>query len=475
MRQINGRRIAAAIAQAKWHDGVTGGWIRNTVCSSTQYYHVLQNHWGMVLFYNPDVPDIGVSQLPQDMLFKTRGHLYARSEWGSDATFVLFRCGRFEIDGRNNADNNSFIIWRNTYLACDTGTKWGTDPSLKENSDGRHYSLYFRQTIAHNSMTIGTSNSEDLNYTTVCGGQISRVSPEKLQMYGMPVSEDNKYSRQAGEIQAYETSPEFCYAVGDARHSYDPTVVKGFTRQFVYIRPGAIVIFDRVDAVRAQATKRWYLHTMEQPQCLDGTMTADTSVHPDGHFLANGKTLSASHGGSVLFMKNLLPEKTTIRVLGGKGHQFEVNGENYDMKDMWWEKIGTKQFQEAIGLGWWRVEVEPQEQQVNDVFLHVLWSTDVKKITKNGQVGAKFTADGNAVEVTFATSGDVAGHIKIEKKGAVLCDRPLVSKLEDNYQKWGKDPRFKDWMTNPYMRSVIGEKEQDFFKDISKKRPRKKK
>jgi hypothetical protein len=88
----------------------------------------------------------------------------------------------------------------------------------------------------------------------------------------------------------------------------------------------------------------------------------------------------------------------------------------------------------------------------------------VKMIEKNGKVGAQFSADGSNVEVSFAKTGDVAGHIKITNGGKVICDRALASEIEDNYQKWSGDPRFKEWMTNPYMRSLIGEKDQDLYK-----------
>jgi hypothetical protein len=463
-----------AIAQAKWQDGVTGWWTKNLVCGSKRYYHVLANYWGMVLFYDPDVPDIAPSQSPEDILFKTRGYVYARSDWGKDATFVNFSCGKFETDGRNNLDANSFLIYRKAYLACDSGTKLETNPGNNK-APVPGGGNYWAQTIAHNSITVGTANYSSPGTTSMCGGQVHRVPKDWLPLYGMSVTEENMFSRQAGVIKAYETSPEFVYTVGDATKAYNPHVVSEFTRQFVYIKPGAIVIFDRVGAKKAEDVKRWYLHTMEQPLCIDGTLTPDTSVHPDGHFLATGKTLRSPHGGSVLFSKTILPQKATIRVLGGKGHQFEINGVNHDMTDEWWEKMKTsdwKDYVERIGIGFWRVEVEPQDQQTNDVFLHVLWTTNdgakemfpVEKITKNGRVGVKFRADGSDVEVLFAHSGDVAGHIKISKAGKVVCDRALASEIEDNYQKWSGDPRFKDWMTNPYLRSVIGEKDQDIFK-----------
>ena len=87
-----------------------------------------------------------------------RGYVSMRSDWSDEAVLGHFHCGRFESDGRNNADNNSFIIYRGGYLACDTGTRAINNPEQTEMSDGRHHNRYFIQTIAHNSITVGTDD-----------------------------------------------------------------------------------------------------------------------------------------------------------------------------------------------------------------------------------------------------------------------------------------------------------------------------
>ncbi len=453
-----------SIAQAKWQCGLTGWWTRNIVCGDTAYYNILDHDWGMVLFYDPSVPDIAPDQFPPDRLFRTRGYVCMRSDWGEDATFVHFHCGRFETDSRNHGDNNSFIIYRRAYLACDSGTRGLNNPEQKQYSDGKHHESYFAQTIAHNSITVGTNSDPSPLCHTVFGGQVSRVPMDWLKKYGLPPKDENRWNRQAGVIAAYETTPEFCYAVGDARCSYDPEVVQAFTRQFLYVRPGVVVIFDRVRAARPLDVKRWYLHTMAKPECLDGQLTPDPSLHREGHFLAQGRVLRTAHGGSALFSTTLLPRNATIRVLGGKGHQFEVAGENYDMYDTWWQKVGTPEYQEDIGLGWWRVEVEPPRPQAEDVFLHVLWVTDdqvskmfpVETVENEGQAGARFTADGMDVEVLFATTGEVGARLKLAARGKPICDRSLAKGVEDDYRKWSRNGRFSAWLTNAPMRAVVG-------------------
>jgi len=59
-------------------------------------------------------------------------------------------------------------------------------------------------------------------------------------------------------------------------------------------------------------------------------------------------------------------------------------------------------------------------------------------------------------EVTFATAGPTGGHIRISQNGAILLDRPLATDVEDNYQKWSEDPRYRGWITRPECRNFIG-------------------
>jgi hypothetical protein len=60
------------------------------------------------------------------------------------------------------------------------------------------------------------------------------------------------------------------------------------------------------------------------------------------------------------------------------------------------------------------------------------------------------------VTATFATTGDVSGHLRLARHGEVICDRPLAKGVEDNDAQWTSDPRFNAWRTNEYMRAAIG-------------------
>ncbi len=105
----------------------------------------------------------------------------------------------------------------------------------------------------------------------------------------------------------------------------------------------------------------------------------------------------------------------------------------------------------------------------------LLWATDdtvkamfdVEKLDKDGSVGARFTADGMTVEVTFAKTGDLGAHLRLSKGNTVIVNRALANTVEDVYAKWKSDPRFRNWMTNDAMKAVIRAREVDAWRQAN--------
>jgi len=167
-----------SLGQGYFQDGLAWWWIQNCIIGRKHDYDIFGKLWGPLLWSDPSVPQIAPKNLPPTMLFQERGYVSMRSDWSHEAVLGRFHCGRFESDGRNNADNNSFIIYRGGYLACDTGTRALNNPEQTELSDGRHHDRYFIQTSAHNSITVGTDDVPGEHWTAVCGGQVSRPRRE---------------------------------------------------------------------------------------------------------------------------------------------------------------------------------------------------------------------------------------------------------------------------------------------------------
>ena len=84
-------------------------------------------------------------------------------------------------------------------------------------------------------------------------------------------------------------------------------------------------------------------------------------------------------------------------------------------------------------MGQWRLEVSPGEPRAEDLFLHVIQVGDqtlqamsaTELLESDGTVGARVKSDEGTWEVTFATTGDLAGHIRFAGENASV-DQPLA-------------------------------------------------
>jgi hypothetical protein len=506
----------AVLAASRFHDGLGQWWIDEVVSKISMGWGTSAlgqgGVWGKLLWYDPDLPPVAPKMLPPARLFPENGHVVMRSDWTDGATHALFRCGRYgEIDGawgRNNADNLHFIINKRGILAADTGAVHSLNNAAlafagsQVRSEGlSHIQEYARQTIAHNSITVGSKPMElrgwkDALLATVRSGGQSPIQDDSWwKLWGLTKPKAGDRPFREGRIIAYETSPLFDYAAGDATHSYPPTRVKSITRQFVYFRPDTFVIFDRVVNIEAGLETRWLLHALYEP-FFDGEKAPDSSlplakqliVTPEGKQTAPnpkpGGRFQHTKGNTFivddqwpdmtgrLFCKILLPEEghRELRTVGGPWHDFDVGGINFGPTEDTYADNKYQRHRKAhdrensIGLGGWRIELLPKNSPAVTNFLVVLHAADqatktmipVERIERPGQIGARVTMGSTDYEATFTTAGPTGGHIRVSQDGRIVLDRPLAADIEDNYQKWSDDPRYETWMTQPEYRNFIG-------------------
>jgi len=505
----------AVLAATRFRDGVGQWWVDNVISKISMGWGTSAlghgGAWGKLLWYDPALPAVEPASLPPARLFPENGHAVMRSDWSPGATYALLRCGRFgEIDGawgRNNADNLHFFIGKRGVLAADTGAVHSLNNAAlgfagaRNQGEGRpHMTEYARQTVAHNSITIGREPVVHVDWrgrpthnVVRRGGQSPVQAKAWWKRWGLPEPKPGDRPFREGRIVAYETSPLFDYAAGDATHSYPPTRVRAITRQFVYLRPDAFVVFDRVENTEPGLETIWNLHSLYEP-AWNGRREPDTSLPADKRFILSddGQTPMPNPkpggrfvhtGGDTftiddalegmrgrLFVKVLLPAEHArlVRTIGGAWHEFEVDGINYGPTEATYAKHKGRRSahnrENTIGVEGWRIEVEPADRPAAAQFLTVLVAADqtvpqmpsAERIERDGRVGARLVMAGRTHEVTFATSGPVAGHIRISEGGRTLLDRPLAAGLEDDYAKWSADPRYEAWTTRAEYRNFIG-------------------
>jgi len=358
--------------------------------------------WPYVLWYDPEVPVVKPAELPLAHIFRGYGWVSMRSGWTKDATFALFICSPTWYGGHQHCDNNSFIIHKYAPLALDTG--------VYDTAKG-HRANYFARTIAHNTITIfdpaekftgGDWGGRPDVPVTNDGGQVYMGGPDLVSQVGPGTPYDR------AEILAYELTDTYTYAAGDATRSYSPHKVREFVRAFLHLRPDIFVVFDRVEAAKAEFKKRWLLHSQNQPR-----LSSDTFLIVNGP----GK----------LWGRTLLPAEVTYTTVGGPGKEFWCDGKNWPPQ---------KPLRNDTGR--WRLEVSPRRPARRDYFLHLLYATastdtDYPKaeVEETDQaVTLTIHHKGTTYTVTFTKEGPLTGSVRIvAPDGSVRTERPLATKI----------------------------------------------
>jgi hypothetical protein len=211
-----------------------------------------------------------------------------------------------------------------------------------------------------------------------------------------------------------------------------------FTRSMVYLMgTDNLVIFDRVQSLDASWRKAWLTHFQGKPEVLNGTLIKSEIPGHIEEFSsgtikmtwADGvqKPIDVNDPGR-LFIKTFLPEKYTIRRIGGDGYQAWVKGKNRT-GDM--HKIQGK-----VDSGRWRIEISPTEPHKFDNFLHLIHIADSK--TAQMPNANMLEADNKKMVgvsvsgwmVMFGRTGEVSGEISYPAP-AVHTEHLVVDLLRD--------------------------------------------
>jgi len=314
------------------------------------------------------------ARLPLVRLFDGIGMLVARSDWSPDATYVTFKAGD-NYWSHTHLDQGAFTIYKGGELAIDSGLYgpvYGSD----------HHMNYTYQTIAHNVVTVtdpadtvpapGKDKprpiANDGGQRRVGSGWGVEAGP--LDRTEWEAKRDTYHTAQVGPIldqgglavAAADLTPAYTNArSGDGTFSARTRRVERFWRVFGYDRvDDVVVVFDQVTATAASFRKRWLLHTIEAP-----------TASPDGFSVGVGAQDRPGHGGGRLEGKVLLPKDAVINPLGGRGFEFFVDDRNYDENGTLPELI-RKLGRNGAEPGAWRIEISPQRDAKEDLFLVVL-------------------------------------------------------------------------------------------------------
>jgi Heparinase II/III-like protein/Domain of unknown function (DUF4962) len=328
------------------------------------------------------------TNLPTARQFTGTGLHIFRDGWDQDATMVTFRCGP-QLSSHQHADQNSFTIFNNGYLAIDSGAY--------DDFWSKHSFSYYRRSIAHNTVVV-FDNKEKLDMHNTNnrlkklgilplsndGGQYHfNIVPTDIAEY-----EQHKATLTAAKTTVFTTTKHYDFCRGEAGDSYVKPKMQGFRRDFMFIHRrsasghGIIVTADYVDVANKNNPVRWLLHTIDKPLAESW-----------------GAMIREGNGELALLTS---PGQTRNDMIGGTGAEFMVDGKNM-----------APQSRRPLGApeGSWRIEVSPLTQTSNRIeLLNVMLvgkgaQAAASQVVISQNNGIRVIRDGSAAPAQFIVLG----------------------------------------------------------------------
>lgn len=307
------------------------------------------------LFAQPQLSTKSLETLPLSRYFKDpSGVMLARTGWQegkeSPTVVAMMKIAPWMFNNHQHLDAGHFQLWYKGMLAVDSGSYAGYGSA--------HWANYYQRSIAHNTVTVKDPQEQFVYLKTPVANDGGQHWPRDGQE---PATLDDllKKGHQAGEVLAHQFGPDpvrplYSHLCGRIQ-SYGPKV-ENFTRSFVFLNLGqkdhtaVLAVYDRVRAANPSFAKNWLLHTVEKPR-----------VEADGFVVT-------SQWGGRMDASTLLPAKGNyaIKVVGGPGAEYMVDGKNYPTG----QSGGGDE-----GAGW-RLELSPTVPQKQDRFLVVMQVRD---------------------------------------------------------------------------------------------------
>jgi hypothetical protein len=335
-----------------------------------------------------------------------------RSGWGPSDAFVWVSCGDY-FGAHGHDEAGAFQVFRYKMLS-------GSDRTY-DDFDSVHWDDYYSQHSVHsNTLAVyqpgeffPTSQTLDGQPSVNDGGQRPLRRLKDGTACNDPTLAEylkNKTSCsyfETGTLETFEHATCHDYVACDVTAAYqNPTVttdgntakVDQVDRQFVYLRPDLLVVFDRVDSLDPSYEKRFLLHAINAPTI-------------------SGSTATIVNGMGKLVSQTLLPTSPKLHVLT----DFAIDGTPYPPSTTDLESGGT------------RIEIVPTTPQKQDYFLHVLQLTDssdtsppTSMMTQDATTAtATIVYKGANFTLMFEKAGAMGGHLTATEADGTMCDEDL--------------------------------------------------
>lgn len=351
-----------------------------------KYHRVAVQPIDMLVLNDPSIDtDISLETLPYTRYYGSPvGEMVARTGWDSNSVIATMQISEYNPMNHGHYDCGHFMIYYKGILANDSG--W------YEKHGSAHHSSYMSQTVAHNSLLVGTPYNKWGNQnqgidgpvkTNVAGSEGKNFwwiddTWEKYQ-----TNEQNHWAEVIGhEFGPDARRPEYSYLAGDLARAYTSDYddgVREVLRHMIFLptgdekNPAAFVVFDKIETKIAGHKKAFLLHSEQEPE-VDGNVT--TINRTEGNY--NGKLIN----------QTLLPHEARLEKIGGAGRRFWNKDQNWPfMQDDPTIRVTADTVNRRVNpdnsleAGWGRVEISPESTHEVDYLLNVMYVCDADQHT----------------------------------------------------------------------------------------------
>jgi hypothetical protein len=339
------------------------------------------------IFEDPGRRERDFSDLPLAYYVPGVMQFYTRSDWTKDATAVSIQSNPSLSHG--HVDAGTFQINRKG--------RWVT-------KEATGYSVGFKDCgcndmAAHNGLLFGGKGPVQIIYAGYGPPRVVRL--ENRPEYAYLATDLSRFYnwRQKDEYTRHDKYAKPPYESG----------VQTVVREFVYLRPDTLVVFDRMKSRGNEMRKTFLLHCVEPPEIKEGE-----------HLVV------ARSGDQRLFCRTVLPVKPGYSVVSLREGVQRISGD---------------------ATYTWRTQISSEAGE-EEYFLHVLSAADAtgeapaaKPLEENGKLGVEIAAKDGKYSVLFNKGLDaLGGKLAIDKRGQpfsrVLHDGVQGLKVDDQGVHW---------------------------------------
>jgi hypothetical protein len=184
---------------------------------------------------------------------------------------------------------------------------------------------------------------------------------------------------------AESSSKDFHFVTADVTAAWDPAKVKRYARSMAFLGGKHLIVVDVTETARPEIRARWLLHTQVEPK-------------------QEGKVWAVRLKDSAMLVQLVGPAEPKVTLIGGEGHECDVNGVDYTyLKDKKYvsQHKSEGELKPDPRYGLWRMEIESPKPNTNRTFVTVLTIGDAE--VKSPAAEAANSKDGLTVKVDTQT------------------------------------------------------------------------